>query len=275
MRHVKAAASAARFARRSARSRAVRWAAVAIASAGVFGTGGIAVAGGLSAQIQAVVADMARALPVPLDIPYPKVNGAAGEGSADVNRGNQDHTYEDQVDSAESESSPPPTLSPVSVEGQDETPGVELDPAPGRDRDLDGCDLRELWDDDEGRDADRVEELRAEIRRVCGFDILDPPEWVRDRWVESSGGDTGDSGVETSDSGNDDIVDDDRGRDERRDRGGDFDSSDSERSDETKDNETDEREERHEHDEDDDEERSSEEERRDRHERAIRPEGDG
>jgi len=68
-RHVAAAAARARALARGPRT--MRWVATATALVTVLGTGGVALAGGLPDPIQTAVADVARVLPLPLDIPYP------------------------------------------------------------------------------------------------------------------------------------------------------------------------------------------------------------
>jgi hypothetical protein len=240
---------------------------VAVTAATVFGTGGIAIAGGLAAPIQAVVADMARALPVPFDIPYPTVTDLEQESPG--NRLSQINSEVGGEGSTEAigHPSPAPLPSASTAPVLDDTSGTRGDPRaedPGRD----GCDLGELWDDDEVLSADEMEELRAEIQAVCGFDLLDPPRWARDDLAALIGGDPTRDGRD-NDAGRDredEDRDDDRDRDDSRDRDRASDSPGGDGSGETDDNESDEQEERHEDDEDDAESRSSDDEWRDRQE---------
>ncbi len=69
-RHIAAAAATAHVL--ACRPRTVRWIAAATALVSVLGTGGVALAGGLPDPIQTAVADVARVLPLPIRIPYPK-----------------------------------------------------------------------------------------------------------------------------------------------------------------------------------------------------------
>jgi hypothetical protein len=254
--------------RRSARTRSIRWAAVAVTAATVFGTGGIAVAGGLAAPIQAVVADMARALPLPFDIPYPTVTDLAQEPSASrLSQVNSEVAGERSTE-ASGHLSPAPVPSAPTAPVPADTPGTRGDQRAGEDQERDGCDLGELWDEDEVLDAADMEELRAEIQATCGFDLLDPPGWARDDLAHLTGAYPTEDGRD-DDAGRDredEDRDDDRDRDDSRDRDRASDSPGGDRSGETDDNESDEQEERHEDDEDDAGSRSSDDEWRDRQE---------
>ena len=267
-RHVGLAVWVSRSERRSARTRSIRWAAVAVTAATVFGTGGIAIAGGLAAPIQAVVADMARALPVPFDIPYPTVTdleqGSPGTRLSQINSEVGGEAFTEAI----AHPSPAPLPSASTAPVVDDTSGTRGDPRAGSDPGPDGCDLGDLWDDDVVLGSDELEELRAEIQEACGFDLLDPPRWARDDLVDLIGGDPTRDGRD-NDPGRDRDEgdwDDDRDRDDSRDRDRASDSPGGDRSGETDDNESDEQEERHEDDEEGSESRSSDDEWRDRQE---------
>ena len=255
--------------RRSARTRSIRWAAVAVTAATVFGTGGIAVAGGLAAPIQAVVADMARALPVPFDIPYPTVTDLEPESPGNrLSQVNREVAGEGSTE-AIGHSSPAPLPSTPTAPVPDDTPGTRGDQTAGEDQERDGCDLGELWDDAEVRDAGDMEQLRAEIQAACGFDLLDPPGWARDDLAYLTGADPTEDGRD-DDAGRDredEDRDDDRDLDDSRDRDRASVAPGGDPSGETVDNESNEQEERHEdEDEDDAGSRSSNDEWRDRQE---------
>jgi hypothetical protein len=222
-RHVTASVAAARSARQLRRSQVIRTVAAALAVATVFGTGGMAAAGGLPAPIQAVVADMARALPVPFDLPYPKavVGQTAFGDPAEVTRRPEDAEIGlDPLAPSEVVVGPPDqgaAATPPDNEGQEDStgnpevdhPGGDRDEWSDRDRDDRGSDDR--GSDDQARD-DRARDDRARDDQ------------------------------DRDDQGRDDQGRDDQGRD---DQGADFGSSDSERSDETRDRTDDEEEERH------------------------------
>lgn len=69
--HVARAAAAVQTAGSGWRPEGLRWVAAATAFITLIGTGGVAAAGGLPEPIQVVIADSARALPIPVAIPYP------------------------------------------------------------------------------------------------------------------------------------------------------------------------------------------------------------
>jgi hypothetical protein len=265
-RHVSLAVRVSRSERRSARNRSIRWAAAVVTAATVFGTGGIAVAGGLAAPIQSVVADMARALPVPFDIPYPTVTDLEQESPGSrLSQVNSEVAGEGST-GAISHSSPAPLPSAPTAPVPDDTPGTRGDQGAESDPERDRCDLGELWDDDEVRDADEMEQLRAEIQAACGFDLLDPPGWARDDLAYLTGADPTEDGRDDAGRDREDEDRDDRDRDDRRDRDRASDSPGEDRRGESDDNESDEQEERHEDDEDDAGSGSSDDEWRDRQE---------
>ncbi len=228
-----------------------------LAATTVFGSGGIAVAGGLPASLQAVVADVARALPVPFHVPYPKISPqrvTAGVAN-DAVLGPEDAEFEVVPNQRIDTSVPSPPEADTSA---NESEVDAIDPDPPRDKDADPgrCGLEELVDGRDQLDADEVRELRDQIREVCGFDLVNPPGWARGLLSDDQDRDDGEG-----------RRDDDRGgsEDDRRDeRDGAFGSSESEDSDEKSDNASDEEEERHD-DEDDADDRSSDDEWRDRH----------
>jgi hypothetical protein len=275
-RQVEAAAAAARSARNAVRSHVTRWAVAALAFTTLFGTGGIAVAGGLPAPLQVVVADVARALPVPFHVPYPHV---PTQGlTANV----ADHA--DQVpEEVEVETAPEEVInatSPRPETSADESEVDAIDPDPTRDGDDDRarCDLEHLVEDRDRFDAQEVRERRDQIRQVCSSELVDPPGWAQGSLTaEERDGDRRDRNEDRRDD--QDRDGDAWGRDEdwreeergegdrdRDDKGGygDFGSSESEDSDEASQNASDEEEERHD-DEDDGDDRSSDDEWRDRH----------
>jgi hypothetical protein len=229
----------------------------------VFGTGGIAVAGGLPAPLQTVVADVARALPVPFHVPYPKIST---EGVSAVVANHPDRGPDD----AEVEVGPHEVIdTSVSPVPRPEMPATGSDlggphPDPTRDKDDDRarCDLEELVADRDRLDADEVRELRDQIQEVCGFDLVDPPGWAEGFLTDDR--DRDDRRDRDDDRRDEERRDGDRGRDETGGRDGDFGSSESEDSGEASGDGSDEQEERH-HDEDDGDDRSSDDEWRDRH----------
>lgn len=262
-RHVEAAAFAARSARSARRAHVTRWAAAVMAFATVFGTGGIAVAGGLPASLQAVVADVARALPVPFHVPYPTIptESVAGEGSDDAGRGPEDAEVEvaprEVIDTRVAPAPRPETLATGSDVGT-----TELDPTRDKDGDRARCDLEDLVDDWDRLDADQVRDLRDQIRQACGFDLVDPPGWAQGLLTDDQDRDD-DRRKRDDDPWDEERRAGDRDRDETGGRDGDFGSSESEGSGETSESASDEQEERH--DDEDDDDRSSDDEWRDRH----------
>jgi hypothetical protein len=70
-RHAAAAAATARTGATGWSPVGVRWVAAVTAFITLLGTGGVAAAGGLADTIQTVIADTARAFPIPVDVPYP------------------------------------------------------------------------------------------------------------------------------------------------------------------------------------------------------------
>ncbi|HVR77207.1 MAG TPA: hypothetical protein VMS99_02325 [Acidimicrobiia bacterium] len=219
--------------------RLTRWAAATVAITTLFGTGGIAVAGGLPRPIQSVVADMARALPLPIDVPYPAaVDRLVVNGDAAARDRNPEDA-EVEIDSYQPAPDAPvaPSVPPVDGEVVPASSGDrDLDQPPARVREGDRCDLSEIEKDRGRLDRDEIKELRIELRLLCGLELFDPPRWAHDGRSSDPGQDDADE-VQTSHQDQDrdrDRGDRDRDRDRARDRSGDPDSSDSERSGETK-----------------------------------------
>jgi hypothetical protein len=217
----------------------------------LFGTGGIAVAGGLPRPIQSVVADMARALPLPIDVPYPaEVDRPVVTGSAAARDRNPEDaeveidSYQPAPDALVAPSVPPVDgdLVPAASSGD-----RGLDQPPAREREGDRCDLSEIERDRGRLDRDEIMELRIELRLLCGLELFDPPRWAHAGRSSDPDQDDADeirASHQDQDQDRDQDRDRDRDRDQARDRSGDPDSSDSERSDETKERTDDEEEER-------------------------------
>ena len=252
-RHVKAAARAAETERQMRHSRLTRWAAAMVAITTLFGTGGIAVAGGLPRPIQSVVADMARALPLPIDVPYPaEVDRPVVTGAAAARDRNPEDA-EVEIDSYQPapDALVAPSVPPVDGEAMSAASSGDgdLDQHPIRVREGDRCDLSEIEKDRGRLDRDEIKELRFELRLLCGLELFDPPRWAHAGRSSDPGQDDPDE-VQTSHQDQDRDRDRDRDRDgyrdldRDRDRSGDPDSPDSERSDETKERGDDEEEER-------------------------------
>lgn len=258
-RHVKAAAAVARSAEHFRRSRFTRWAAAVVVLTTVLCTGGIAVAGGLPAPIQSVMADMARALPIPFSVPYPvSAGGFAATEPVAVDRRPEDAEIEvDPHEPVETEAgvSSAPTVSDDSASRTGSAGGIGLDQSPAREGDGDRCDLRDGWGDRDRLAGEEVEALLAEVRRVCGFGLLSPPRWA----YTSSSPDPD----QTGNAMKDDRGDRGRDRDDTDEQDRDFDWA-SGSSDETNDRTDDQQEERHD-DGDDADNQSSGDEWRDRH----------
>jgi hypothetical protein len=208
--HVVAAASAARAARASRRAGAIGWAA-AVTVVTVLGTGGIAAAGGLPAPLQVVVADMARALPVPIHVPYPMVgapDARTAEPVEDLLRP-EDGDVEVEPYEPSSRSEPAPSPDPIVVE---DDLGIDVR---GEREEIGRCDLGDRWEDRDDLDEAELDEIRDRIRNVCGLEFVDPP-----RFTEGDELDDADDSEHRDWDGRDDHEGD-RGGD------GDFRSSDS------------------------------------------------
>ncbi len=178
-RHITAAASAARSARSSRRSAVVRWVAAVTAVSTLFGSGGIALAGGLPAPLQTVVADMARALPVPLDIPYPTIAGQVIAGDRPANRLLRPEDGEIEIDPYQ------PSAATTGAASSPAAASTAVEPSPDlRDGDLDegvspaSCDLEDELENRDRLDREELRELRFRIRQVCGLEFVDPPRFA-------------------------------------------------------------------------------------------------
>jgi hypothetical protein len=220
----------------------------------LFGTGGIAVAGGLPRPIQSVVADMARALPLPIDVPYPaEVDRPVVTGAATAH----DRSPEDaevEIDTYQPAPDAPVAPSVAPVDGEfvlaASSGDRDLDRPPAREREGDRCDLSEIERDRGRLDRDEIMELRIELRLMCGLELFDPPRWTH-------AGRSSDPGQDDADEVEASHQDRDRDREEDRDQSGDPDSSDSEHSGETKERSDDEEDEEEERPDDESTDRSS------------------
>jgi hypothetical protein len=215
-----AAAATARTARAARRAERLRLGAAAAAVVMLLGTGGVTAAGALPAPLQAVVADVARAMPVPIRVPYPTL----------VTQTRVDARSEaDLPDPREGEQvvEPYEPITRTTIAGPAEQP---IPPGEGDDFERDGED-REERDGDRCDIADRVdgrrhsddEEVRALIREECDVDFVDPPRFDESERDEGSqrdrdrddehGADDGDGDDEErdSDSGHWGERDDDSG----------------------------------------------------------------
>jgi len=238
-------------------SRLTRWAAAVVAITTLFGTGGIAVAGGLPRPIQSVVADMARALPIPIEVPYPtEVDRPLVTGKAAARDRNPEDaeveidSYRPAPDALVGPSAPP--VDGEAVPAASSGHG-DLDQPPARVREGDRCDLSEIGKDRGRFDRDEIKDLRIELRLLCGLELFDPPRWAH-------AGRSSDPGQNDADEVHTSHQDRDQDRDWDRDQSGDPDSSDSEHSDETKersDDEEDEEDEEEERPDDESTDRSS------------------
>lgn len=224
-RHVKAAARAAEAERLMRHSRLTRWAAAMVAITTLFGTGGIAVAGGLPRPIQSVVADMARALPLPIDVPYPGVSDRpVGTGEAGARDRNPEDAeveidlYQPAPDALVARSVPPGNGEAVPEASSRDR---ELDEPPAMERETDRCDPWEIEKDRGRLDRDEIKELRVELRLLCGLELFDPPRWAHA--ARSSDPVRDDSDAETSHQDRDRDRDSDRDPDRDRDRDSDDD----------------------------------------------------
>ncbi|MGH8914671.1 MAG: hypothetical protein ACRDZM_09175 [Acidimicrobiia bacterium] len=259
-RHVMASASAARSASRAARSHAIRWVAAAVAVTTVFGTGGIAAAGGLPGPLQTVVADAARSLPVPVRIPYPDVaaldTAAPGSTHADRAPGDGEINVEPiqlgQAETAAEAKAP----APVEQAEMGSHPDVERDRDHHEDHDR-SCEPGDLGETGQGQiEGEELVELREEIHHRCDPGFVDPPGFLRGSSDDPRRGEAEDRerGRDHDDRETGDRHEEEWQGDEGDDA--DFGSSDGEQADESSDNESDEQEERHD-DEDDGQDRSS------------------
>lgn len=244
-RHVTAAAAIVNSERRASSSRAVRLGAAALISLIGLGTGGVAMAGGLPAPIQEVAADVARAMPLPISIPYPTRVEVRSPALADAQRRPLDGEIEQGAgQDAESEAG---TRSPLSPSPSALVVEPHLGPA-DESRETNGQDRQrsEPGDDDvlrasEGAVSDDREawgEGRSQLDdRMVGRRHHGPREREvddvarRDRWSDDQGW-SDDEGRSEDERSEDDRFDDDGSDDDRSDDdGSDDDASDDDRSD--------------------------------------------
>jgi hypothetical protein len=166
-RHVAAAAAAAGQSP-PAGLRHLRWAAAMLAVFALLGTGGIAVAGGLPASMQGLVADVARALPLPFHVPYPP-----GEPYP---AGREPEDGEVELEGFI------PTTTPAPAPEDDPALPFESGPVESRHPDQAGddrlCDLGRSWTGDERLDDEDWRELRDEIEERCGLELIAPPSYT-------------------------------------------------------------------------------------------------
>ncbi len=218
-RHIAEAVAAVRAARPAGRS--MQWAAAAMAFVALFGTGGIAVAGGLPTPVQGMVADVARALPLPFEIPYP--DSRYDEGDAAL-RAPEDGEVEIEV--LEPTAPPPePVLESSSVVEAQRSPHAEADEQRGDQGDV--CDVDDLSNDRGGLDDDERRESMEQLGERCGLDFVAPPNFTDghrdqrdDRDEDMSRDDRDDErGQESRDRGFDE--DEGRGSDRSEERDGD------------------------------------------------------
>ncbi len=213
-RHIAAAAATVRAARHAG-SR-LQWATAAVVVFALLGTGGIAVAGGLPASVQGMVADMARALPVPFEIPYP----VATVDDPPARRAPADGEVEVEV-FVPTTSLPTTDPAPSTVDEVQPPSHSEFDEDSG-DRANDDCVVSDIPEGPGHLNDDDWRELREHLREECGHDLVAPPGFT-------------DGSREDPDGGRDDRSRDDNaeGRGERGDRDSDDDRDrDSDESDE-------------------------------------------
>ncbi len=150
----------------------MQWAAAVVAIFALLGTGGIAVAGALPAPVQGMMADVARALPLPFEIPYPHSHTDDGPASR---RAPEDGEVEFQVFV--------PTTTPLEP-APEPSPAddVQLPPRDESDEDRgdrgDACDLDDLSSERGRLDEDEWRELRGRLQEECGLDFVAPPSFT-------------------------------------------------------------------------------------------------
>jgi hypothetical protein len=148
--------------------------AVVVSLTTVFGTGGIAVAGGFPPPIQEFVADAARALPIPLSIPYPKVT--IDQVAFEVKKDVAQPVHSEDIVPGPYVPTPTRASVPAGTEtGADRTESAPADQGEEVGPEV-GCDVRdEVVGDD--RAEQRAGEAHAEARGGCGLVLTDPPTW--------------------------------------------------------------------------------------------------
>jgi hypothetical protein len=212
-RHVTAAAAIVRSARRDNSTRVTRWAAAALISLTGFGTGGVAVAGGLPAPFQEAAADVARVLPLPISVPYPRAAEVSPAATSDVGRRPLDGEPEADIDPVveieSSQTSPSPAAASAERVGS-----ADAEPA-------------ETSYESEGHDRHRAEPGDGEVFGYGGGDDESrdhedrEEDWSHrdDRWREQAHrGDQGRDGDDQEDRDDNRWSDDDRsGEDSRSD----------------------------------------------------------
>ncbi len=211
--HVAAAATVVASRQRPAALRRVTSVAAACAVFALLGTGGMAVAGALPDPVQGFVADMARALPVPIRVPHPD---QIAQSPAQERVSPQDGEVE-VADHVTSHPSPPvtaPAEEPLPIEPE----------VPDRATEGQGtCDVSDVEAEGGRLDADSWAELAERFERECGLELVAPPRFT-DGDTESGHRDldrerSWQDGQEWGENGGDqDGTDVDRSGDERSDR---------------------------------------------------------
>ncbi|HSJ84902.1 MAG TPA: hypothetical protein VLA91_13925 [Acidimicrobiia bacterium] len=229
-RHVTAAAAIVSSERSATSSRVVRLAAAALISLTGLGTGGVAMAGGLPAPIQEVAADVARAMPLPISIPYPTPVEVRSPALADAQRrpmdGEIDHGVE-QVAVTEAGTRSPLSPSPSEPVGEPHLgPSNESYDTNGQDRQRlepgdddvirqsEGAEIagREAWGEGRSHRDDRTVGRRHHGHQEREVD----DEARHDRWSDDQGW-SDDERRSEDERSEDDRSDDDRSEDDRSD----------------------------------------------------------